>query len=128
MDEKQFQELFLAVHKKDIWDLRTERVKKILSKLLTGEFKNEIQGKKIIVRIKRLKGNCNAHVFFNVEPAIIELDSRRWKRQPELDDQNIKETLRHELLHIALNTGDEDPLFKLEAKRRNIKINLPTQN
>lgn len=128
MDEKQFQELLMAVHKKDMWDLRMERVRKILSELLIGEFKDEIQGRKIIIRIRKLEGNCNAHVYRWVNPVIIDLNSERWERQPELNDSALKETLRHELLHIVLNAGDENPIFKLEAKRRKIKINLPTQN
>lgn len=128
MEDKQFQELLMAVHKKDMWDLRMERVKKILNELLTGEFRDEIQGRKIIVRIEKLKRNVNAHIFRWTNPVIIDLNSERWERQPELNDSALKETLRHELLHIVLNAGDENPLFKLEAKRRKIKINLPIQN
>lgn len=125
MDDEQFQELFLAVHKKDIWVLRQDRVEKILKELLNGEFRDEIQERRFLIRIRKLKGNCSAQVFKKLNPVIIDLNSERWKWKPGLNDHDIRETLRHELLHVATNRDDDDPLFELEAKRRNININSP---
>lgn len=125
MEEKEFQELFLAVHKKDIWEIREKRIKTILAELMNGEFKDEIQERRFIVKITKLKPGTNARIYRWEDPVIIELNSERWKRDPGLCDRDIKETLRHELLHVAFNVGDDSPLFKLEAKRRKIGLNLP---
>jgi len=121
MDNKQFQELFLTVHGEDIWKLRKERIKKILRELLNGKFKDEIQERRFLVRIKKLECGCNAQVFRKADPVIIELNEEYWERHPELDDHNntrLRKTLIHELTHVAIDKGDKDPLFELELKRR----------
>lgn len=127
MDDLQFRELLAAVHNErgDIWEIRQKRIEKILRDLLEGEFRDAIQERSFLINITKLKPGINAHIYRWAKPVWIELNSERWEKQPGLCDHDIKETLRHELLHIALNAGDEDPVFKLEAKRREIKLNLP---
>lgn len=128
MEDKQFQELFTAVHKEqgDIWDVRLERLKKILRELLEGEFNEMLYREgRFLIKITELKSNVNAHVFRKSDPIIIEFNSERWEKHPELDfnDTPLRQTLRHELLHVLTNEKDGDWLFNLEAKRRGIDIN-----
>ena len=125
MNKIKLKEICPVVHPENVWELRMKRVKRILEDLLTGEFKDEIQERKFAVRITKLKKGVNARVDRWVNPVTIELNSRRWKKHPELADYNIRETLRHELLHISLKLGDNSPLFKSEAKKRNISTNFP---
>ena len=125
MDKKQFKELFTATHKEDIWELRMRRVKRILKDLLTGEFQDEIKEESFLIRITKLEKGINACVSMWANPVLIELNSERWERHPELADYKIRETLRHEILHVLLKKGDKDPLFIAEAKRRDISTNFP---
>jgi len=125
MDEKEFKELFAAIHPGDVWELRKKNIAGILEGLLNGEFLDLIEERKYLIIITKLEKGVNALVRYGADPVTIKLNSERWEKHPELNDHDIKESLRHELLHVALKTGDEDPLFTLEAKRRNIKINFP---
>jgi hypothetical protein len=120
MEDEQFEELFKAVHEEDAWEISEERIKAILTELLCGEFQ-DLQERRFVVRITKLKPGRNAQVYRWANPVVIKLNSERMRPT----EHDIRETLRHELLHVLLNAGDEDPLFKIEAKRRNIKLNHP---
>ena len=125
MDEKEFKELFAAIHPGDVWELRKKNIAGILEGLLNGEFLDLIEERKYLIIITKLEKGVNALVRYGADPVTIKLNSERWEKHPELADYYIRETLRHEILHVLLKKGDKDPLFIAEAKRRDISTYFP---
>jgi hypothetical protein len=129
MDGEKFYELFVAMRgEDDPWPDRERRIKETLRELLEGEFIG-IEARRFQVRFREIPKHGivfrNAHVITG-DPVIIYFDNRYFTRYPEIDRgdiRDLKEVLRHELLHVELDMNDADPVFRLEAKRRGIRIN-----
>jgi len=106
-----------------IWQERISQSENILTELLAGEFP-EVSKKDVDVVIapiekRRVVGRlCRNFAFKNWNLILIQAYDYE-KYFPNLKE--LRETLRHELLHIV--TGrDDDFVFEAEAKKRGIEI------
>lgn len=124
MEEKQFQELFLAVRHKDIRDAWVADIKKVLKELLKGEFKDRIketEWKIILERPKR--GDYRAAISSHKGKVYLWINPKNWETNPDFSNGTLKMVLRHELLHVELDMADdEDSRFIEEGKKRGIEF------
>lgn len=128
MDERQFQDLFLAVHKKEKsaweepnWEEKLEDCKRIIQELWAGEFKDLIdKDKQIFVRMVTYEqiGALASVADKEQNRAVINVSRKIWK-VPRLKAR-LKQILRHEMLHISTGLGDKDLRFNVEAQERKV--------
>lgn len=111
MKEGQFQELLKSIQGDEG---EASFIKATLGELLNGEFEG-IADKKFKVTIKELDSQTLAESMTLGEVALLTIDPRCYP--------NLKEILRHELLHVELGgLKDHEPRFKYEARKRGISI------
>lgn len=116
------------------WKERTKRCREILKELMQAEFKGKIK-KVVYLTLEEINGEkpgdaTNAEVYFRFlhdDMAAIVVNKYYWS-QVDFDEQKLRNTLRHELLHLELKRLDDDPVFRNEAQRRGIGINTPKKN
>jgi len=97
----------------------------VCNELCAGEFR-DIKKKIIVLMNIKLEKWSYAAVEGAKEAKKEFLDyvfvnARKWAAMPEFYENNIREILRHELVHVLTGWGDDDPRFQAELKRRGIK-------
>lgn len=117
-----------------IWEERLKRCREIMRDLEDTEFKGKLK-KTPCLGIKeipvRSSGNrVYALIYMRLLKywAVIYLDKSYevlWDNG--FNGQEIRDTLRHELLHLELMRGDNDPIFRKEAVKRGISLNTPSR-
>ncbi|MGB7296815.1 MAG: hypothetical protein WBC70_14615 [Candidatus Aminicenantales bacterium] len=121
MENKRFEELLIAVKGQDQAEIRRADIVRVLKELLRGEFAG-VKETRFRIMLKRPEtGGCGA---VNKVDGIVNLwiDPENWKRDPRFSEESLKSLISHELLHLELRLDDDSPLFKIEAKRRNIDL------
>jgi len=118
---------------KGIWVERYTICGDILEELLNSEFwdlKNRGDTIKFFI-IENLPESVAAKVFMNFSPKkhYIFIAAQRWDEYPGFGADEIKDLLRHELLHVSTGWLDSGLRFKKEAIRRGIEIagGMPSQ-
>ena len=116
-----------------IWKERAKQSRKILGELLDGEFKGKL--KKLVflsladIWLKEPGTMIDAQIYthFFKFIALINVNKACWGKHG-FGEQELRNILRHELLHLELMADDDDPEFRKESQRRGLKINTPEKN
>ncbi len=130
LSEEQFSSLVKWIRGQD-WTLperKQSESREIVEKLLEGEFKGRVRQKIITFLVDTEKEAFVACVLDLEKPfhlknvAVIFIMASIWKTYPDFNSDDLREVLRHELLHVELDAEDVDLRFIAEAKRRGIML------
>jgi len=124
MRDNHFRELLKAVQGKDVSDVRSDEVKKIVKELWSGEFKDDIKEAKISIDLrKRPADRSLADIKVKDGKIILWINPKNWDKNSDFTKGGgLRALLRHELLHVALNDTDDSPIFKMVARQKGIDI------
>lgn len=127
LNDEQFSSLVKLVRGQD-WTLperRQAECRQMVEELLEGEFKARVKQKIITFLVDTEKEPflaCVMEPFLLKNFAAIFVMASNWKTYPDFNSDDLRQILRHELLHVELNAKDGDPRFIAEAKRRSIPL------
>ena len=121
MDKRNFESFMSAVKGKDLAEIRGAEVERILRELLTNEF-SEVKETKFKVMLRKPEtGGCGA--VNKVDGRVcLWINPENWERDPDFSKESLKSLISHELLHVETGLDDDDPLFRLVAKKRGIDL------
>ena len=112
-------------HDDEIWRERKKLCMGMLKELLENEFKGKI-GNIILLMVddieaEKLGSLTKAEVYFKFRKNVskIVVNKAYWGKTG-FNEEELRNTLRHELLHLELMRGDDDPIFRQEAQKRGI--------
>jgi len=114
------------------WKERTKKCREVMNELLETEFKEKIKKTACLgireIPVGKSGTAVEAHIYMRLLRywAVIYINKACWNKSG-FGEQEIRDILRHELLHLELMKGDDDPEFRKEAKRRGISVNAPSR-
>ena len=131
---------------REIWEQRAQQCRDILEDLLEGEFRDLGQNKIIqfmIIaaseedRTEEVMGRAHFVPKFPkdldlngldlTDHILISIPHLAWRHFPNMNELDIKEILRHEMLHHETNLLDGNAKFEAEARKRGILLKFRKQ-
>lgn len=95
---------------------------RMVEELLAGEF-STVKDNISIILCKGPEDKFNAEIHWIMKNSfVILVHLKSWAWDPNFTERRtgLRDLMRHELLHLEMKMGDEDPAFKAELKRRDL--------